>query len=81
MSTSQRAAVSKGASSKCADSAGNNRGSLLSKAGKAVPKGWTTEAELLRRTSDIRPEDVLSLEVATEGQLVHSRGNVELDHC
>lgn len=78
MSASQKAAASKGASSKSASSAGKNRGSLSSKAGKAVPK-WTTEADLLRRTSDIRPEDVLSLEVATEGQLVHSGGNVELD--
>lgn len=66
---SQNAAVSQGAVSKGAGNAGKNKGSLLSKAGKAAPKGRVTEAELLRRQGDIRPEDVLCLEAATEGEL------------
>lgn len=66
---SQKAAVSKGSSSKGASNAGKNKGSLLSKTGKAVTKGRTTEAELLRKQGDVRPEDVLSLDAATEGQL------------
>lgn len=68
---SQKAAVSTGASTKGAGNAGKNKASLISKAGKTVSKGRATEAELLRKQGqgDIRPEDVLCLEEATEGQL------------
>lgn len=63
---SQKAALSTGAS---VGNAGRNKGSLLSKPGKTAPRGRATEAELLCKQGDIRPEDVLCLEAATEGQL------------
>lgn len=69
---SQKAAVSKGAGSKGAVNAGKNKGSLLSKAGKTAPKGRAIEAGLQSKQGDIRPEDVLCLEAATEGQLARA---------
>lgn len=67
---SQKAAVGKGAGSTNAGNAGKSKGSLLSKPGKGVSRSLPAEAELLRKSAaDIKPEDVLSLEAATEGQL------------
>ena len=65
---SKKAAVNKGASSKGASNSGKGVGSLSSKPGKGGSKGKLTEADLLCKQS-IRPEDVLSLEAATEGEL------------
>lgn len=65
---SQKAAVSKGASSKGACSSGKSKGSHPSKQSRPASKSRVTEADLLRKHGDISPEDVLSLEVATEGE-------------
>lgn len=45
---------------------GKSKGKLLSKAAPKA-KSKVAEAELIRKRDLIRPEDVLSLEVATEG--------------
>ena len=67
---SQKAAVSKGTGTASTGNAGKSKGNLLSKPGKGASKSLPAEAELLRKsTADIKPEDVLSLEAATEGQL------------
>ena len=48
--------------------AAKSKGRVLSKTGKAAQKGRMTEADLLSK-ADIKPEDVLSLEAATEGEV------------
>lgn len=65
---SQKAAVSKGASSKGASSGGKSKGSHPSKQSKPASKGRVAEADLLRKQGGVSPDDVLSLEVATEGE-------------
>lgn len=72
----KKAAVNKGASSKGASNSGKGVGSLSSKPGKGGSKSKLTEADLLCKQS-IRPEDVLSLEASTEGEL-HGDGDGDI---
>lgn len=60
-------AANKGTASKGAGSGGKSKGSHLPKHSKAGSKKQVTEADLLS-SENITPEDVLSLERATEGK-------------
>lgn len=65
---SQKAAATKGTGSKGVSNGGKSKGSHLSKQSKAASKGRLTETDLLHKQGNITPEDVLSLEIATEGK-------------
>ena len=65
-------AANKGTGSKGAGSAAKSKGSHQSKPSRAGAKKKVTEADLLA-SGNITPDDVLSLEKATEGKKLKSR--------